>query len=441
MESVMKRATNMGGLAALVLMLTAPTARASDPKPITMDQAVERALETRPDLKKFHQKAAALEAKKKSVKKLPEPMLGVSTGIPFTEPESVPEVGVMVSQSFPLSGILKHSSEIFEGKKNSVDWMSKAEALDIALETRLAYIEIAEAELEIEVLHDLEVLAGRVVDASNAAVAAGGGSAAMVARSQVEVEKIRGEILGLEKKLEVMKQGFAVLIGADPDEIVDADFILPDPSPVEMSLEKAYAYAVEHRPELKAADGEVGSMTAAKKAAKDSYYPMMTIAAGYTYKSDKLMGLMGKDLFMISAGISLPIWIGKYKAEVKEAEAGIAAVKLHKEELEIMIKEQVAQAYGGLAQLLAQYDNLNESVIPQIGLAYDLQITSFSAASGSLTDVIDSLETLSEVSLMKVGLEGEIAKAGARLIRALGAKDYGAEIKAGEKSPKKGAKS
>jgi outer membrane protein TolC len=319
--------------------------------------------------------------------------------------------------------------------------MSKAEALDIALETRLAYIEIAVMQRQLEVLHDLESLAGQVVDASNAAVAAGGGGAAMAARAQVEVEKLKGEILGIEKKLEVMKQGFAVIIGADPDEVMSSDFVLPAPEQVSLSLEAAYAHAIKHRPELKAVDEEVGSLTAAKKTAKDSYYPMMTIAAGYTYKSDKLMGLMGKDLFMISAGISLPIWIGKYKAEVQEAEADIAEARLEKEEMELMIKEQVAQAYGGLAQLLAQYDKLSESVIPQITLAYDLQITSYSAASGSLTDVIDSLETLTEVSLMKVGLEGGIAKARARLVRALGTEDYGSDIKAGEKSPKKGTKS
>ena len=405
------------------LLLTAPAGAGAEEKggkTLTMAQAVAAALDSRPETKKFKHKAKALAAKSIAATKLPEPMFGAGTGIPFTDPLAFPEVSVVISQSFPLSKKLAHASDVFEKEKDSMKWLEQASALDITFQTQVQYIRIAAFEEEIKVLEDLEVLTLHVVDSTNVSVASGMGDASMVARAQVEVEEIKSEINKLTQSLDAEKYKLAVITGLAPKEILASIFVPPAVETIDVELEKKFEEAVAQSPEIKFLDDQVAAGFAKKKVALDSYYPMMTISAGYKYKSDQLAGLMGKDAFTISAGITIPIWTKQYKSMVEETEENIASLKLTKEEMAIKVKNNVASAYARLKALQSEYSDLNQSIIPQIKLAYELQITSFSSSGGSLTDVLDSLRKLTMALRKKIILEGKNAKARAAFDRALG---------------------
>ena len=402
------------------------TALSGSMQSLTIEQAVRKALDYRPEVKKFKSQAKALGAKSVSVKKIPEPMISGSAGIPFTDPLSIPEASVMISQSFPLSNAPKHEGEIYEKEKTSVEWMAEVAALDIRYEVETQYIGIATMQEERKVLVDLLALAQQVVEASSLLVSSGSGEASMVSRAQVEVEQIKSDIKKLDESLAAEKVTFALMTGMDPAEAAGTLFTMPPHRDIDADLAKAFAQALEARPELKSLGGEIESTAAMKKAAKDGYYPMMTISAGYTYKNDELMGLMGKDLFMISAGITIPLWFKKYKAGVEEAEQTAAALGQEKKTQELMIKEEVVAATGRLKTLQAEIDSLDGSIIPQIRTTLDLQMASFSSGKGSLIDVIDSLGTLSMSLMKRATLEGEHAKARAAYYRAIAADDEGA---------------
>ena len=416
MMHALKRLALLPALASLLLF--AGTGIAGET--LTMSQAVAAALDSRPETKKFKHKAKALAAKSKAATKPPEPMLGADTGIPFTDPLAFPEVSVVISQSFPLSKKLSHAGEVFEKQKDSMKWLENASALDITYQTQMQYIRIAALEEELKVLEDIETLALQVVDAANVSVASGKGDAAMAARAQVEVEEIRSEINKLTQSLEPEKTRLAVITGLEPWQVLESAFVLPAVETVDVELIKTFDEALAQSPEIKFLDEQVSAGFAKKKVALDSYYPMMTISAGYKYKSDKLAGLMGKDAFTIAAGITIPIWTKHYKAALDAEDEEIASLGLAKEELAIKVKNNVASAYAQLKSLQSQYADLNQSIIPQIKLAYELQITSFSSSGGSLTDVLDPLRKVSEALRKKVVLEAKHAQARAAFERALG---------------------
>jgi cobalt-zinc-cadmium efflux system outer membrane protein len=395
---------------------TGPGAYAS----ITLEQAVALALKNRPEPKtKLHQ-AAALKAKSVAAKKLPDPMISGGFSVPFTDPLAFPEASVMVSQSFPLSNELGQTSTMFKKKAEAVEAMAGAEALDIVYDVKTSYIAVAVLQEQIRVLGEIEGLAAVVVASTGARIAAGKGDASMAARAQVEVEKVKSERESLEASLPGRKALFAAAAGIDPASIEQAAFELPPMPSTDEGIDAAIAKALKSSPEIEAAGAEIAASEAEKKAAKAGYLPMMTVGAGYAYKSDNLMGLMGKDAFMITIGITVPIWFKKTKAMVDEAGENAAAMTSMKNEVEVKIKQQVAMAYAELMKVEAEHRGLVESVIPQIRLAHELTLASYAAGSGDLSDVIDSLQELAEARMKKATLEGEGALALAAYELALG---------------------
>ena len=400
---------------------TGPGAYAS----ITLEQAVELALKNRPEPKTKLYQAAALKAKSIAAKKLPEPMISGGFSVPFTDPLAFPEASVMISQSFPLSKELKHTSQIFKKKAEALEAMAGADALDIVYDVKTSYIAVALLQEQIRVLGEIEGLAAVVAASTGARIAAGKGDASMAARAQAEVEKVKSERQSLEASLPGRKALFAAAAGIDPASIEQAAFTLPPMPSTDEGIDAAIAKALKSSPEIEAAGAEIAASEAEKKAAKAGYLPMMTVGAGYAYKSDKLMGLMGKDAFMITIGISVPIWFKKTKAMVDEAGENAAAMTSMKNEVEVEIKQQVAMAFAELKTLEAEHRSLVESVIPQMTLAHDLTLVSYATGNADLSDVIDSLEDLGEARLKKATLEGEGALALAAYERALGVKVQG----------------
>jgi len=392
-------------------------------KAITIEEAVAKALEYHPDLKKLNFEISAIEKKALSVIKIPEPMISVSTEIPFSSPLSIPEASFMVSQSFPLTNSTKHERDVYFKEKTKIKWMKEVEELNIRYNVEILFIDIAIMEEERKLLFQLLDKAQQIYDASIFLVSSGSGDSSIVSKSNVEIEQIKSDIKKIEEILIVSKYALSILTGMDVSKILSANFIMPPYRDIDVNYESIFNNLDEKVPELKEVDSEIESIIAMKKVAKDNYYPMMTVSGGYTYKSNELMGLMGKDVYMIAVGLSIPIWHNNYKFEVENIEQKISAQKEEKEGMKIKIKMELIDTIGKLKALQVEIHNLKSSIIPLLEKTLFLQMTSLSSGKGSFLEVLDSLRMLVMASMKKLNLEAEHAKERARYYRILATHD------------------
>ena len=387
---------------------------------VTVAQVVAIALENRPELAKLEHQAKAIEAKKASIAIVPPPMVEAGTAVPFTDPLSFPEATIMISQGFPLSKEPQHMAEVEAKKAEAVKEMSRSDALMIAWEVADRYMAAASMQEEIDALRELEVQAVSMAGAAAIMSSSGMGDASMAALAGVEVEMLKGEREAMEEGLAAEKTMLAIMAGMDPDALAGVRLVLPAYEELVADPVSAMAQAVEASPGIAIIDAEIAAMKAEGKVAKDAFYPMMTISVGYSYKSNMLMGLMGKDAFMISAGITIPLWRKKYAAGVEAIEEGLTAMSFEKEVEAVGVKGEVAAAWAEIASIQAGHRALVGKVIPQANLAWELALAAYSTGGVDLAAVIDALGMLEEATRSKVEMEGDHARARARWYRALG---------------------
>ncbi len=231
---------------------------------------------------------------------------------------------------------------------------------------------------------------------------------------------LKGEREAMEAGLAAEKAMIEVMAGLEPGALEDARLVLPAYEEIHADTEEAMAQAVQASPGIAIVDAEIAAMKAEGKVAKDAYYPMMTISAGYAYKSNKPMGLMGKDALMISAGITIPLWTKKYASGVETNEKSLIAMSFEQEEVAVAVKGEVAAAWAGIATIQAGHAALVSKVIPQANLAWELALAAYSTGSVDLSAAIQALENLEEATKTRVEMEGDHARARARWYRALG---------------------
>src|SRR5690606_26416094 len=118
-----------------------------------------------------------------------------------------------------------------------------------------------------------------------------------------------------------------------------------EPAFVEQSLEASLAEAATRNPELAAMQQEIGAARAQVRSARLDDWPDLGITAGYTAVGEE-MGMMGEDEWSLGLEVNLPVWRGRRRAAVREANAAVQArlAELRSEQNDVAYRAQVAAA-------------------------------------------------------------------------------------------------
>jgi outer membrane protein TolC len=172
--------------------------------------------------------------------------------------------------------------------------------------------------------------------------------------------------------------------------------------------------ALTSRPELAAGRAEVARAEAEVQAMRDMSRPMATIRTGPSYTMAEGRG------WMAMVGISLPIWSGKLKAAVAEAQAMQA---MSEADLRAMIRMIDGDAAAALSQLQAARDRqsaISADVLPRARMAIDPAVAGYTAGQLPLVSVIEAVQALWVVQADLIAADTELGLAWARLGRAIG---------------------
>ena len=147
---------------------------------------------------------------------------------------------------------------------------------------------------------------------------------------------------------------------------------------------------------------------------RDMFRPMATIRTGPSYTMAEGRGWMGM------VGLSLPIWRGKLKAGVAEAEAMRA---MSQAELRAMTRMIEGDAAAAISQLQAARDRqtaLTTNVLPRARMAIEPAVASYGAGQLPLVSVLEAVQALFAVQSDLIAADTQLGLAWARLGRAIG---------------------
>ena len=381
------------------------------PTPLTLADVIRVAGERRDEIEAARARTRAGEARPAIVSALDDPMISPSLDhLPFMLGGA--DVSVTLEQQIPLSGIRRSRRA---GALADIDRL-RAEAdrttLDVGIQAATAFLMLQERRRTQALVAEQVGFARDVVTASNARYSSGTAPQSDVLRAEVEVARLDAFARALVSEVRGAEAMLNASLALDSDRPVPplASVAFVEPVPTWAAIKAA----LTSRPELAVGRAEIARAEADVQVMRDMFRPMATIRTGPAYTMAEGRG------WMAMVGISLPIWRGKLRAGVAEAQAMRAMSEADLRAMTRMIEGDAAAAVNQLQAARDRQDAFTTDVLPRARMAIDPAVAGYSAGQLPLVSVIEAVQVLWRVQSDLIAADTELGLAWARLGRAIG---------------------
>lgn len=395
---------------ALPSRLPAQTQAPSLPSPLRLGDVVRVAVERRAEIEAARARTRAAEQRPAIVSALPDPMISPSLDhLPFMWGGA--DVSVTVEQQIPLSGVRGHRKASALADVDRLRAETARAGLDVGLQAATAFLMVQERRRTQDLLSEQVTFARDVVSAANARYSAGTAPQSDVLRAEVEVARLEALARSLVSEVRGAESMLATSLGLDAETPVPPlDAVVAQPT----STPSALRATVSARPELAVVRAEIARADADIEVMRDMYRPMATIRTGPSYTMTDGTG------WMAMVGISLPIWRGKLRAGVAEAQAMRAMSEADLRAMTRMFEGEAASAASQLQAWRDRQSALNADVLPRARIAIGPAMAGYAAGQLPLISVIEAVQSLWSVQADLITADVELGLAWVRLARAVG---------------------
>lgn len=420
-------------LAAVVAaVLCTPAAVEAEGETMVLAQARQLAREHRAEIRAALARLQAAKQRPAIVSALDDPMLspaidhypdrmmpeaavgdGMESEAPAAGDDRRYDWSVTVEQRFPMSRLLSHRRRAAEADVERQRAEAERVALDVEKNAVESYVMLYERQQMVLLVQEQQVLARQLVASAVARYASANGTQAEVLRAEVEVARADAAIQTAAAELRAAVAMFNASLArplqspspALRDPVDDAE------PPVAASLRDA---ALRQRPELRAGGAEMARAEAETAAMRAMYLPMGMLRIGRASTMAEGPGTMAM------LGISLPIWTGRLRAGVAESQAMEAMAEADVDAMRRMVEAEAVSAGAVVSGARQQYLALRDDIVPRARMALTPAEAAYASGQGSLTALIETLQTLWMVQTDLVMSRSQLALAWARLQRATG---------------------
>ncbi len=381
------------------------------PSPLALADVIALATDRRAEIEAARARVRAAEARPAIVSALPDPMIAPSLDHkPFGM--SGADYSITVEQQFPLSGLRKHRRTAALADVDRLRADTSRSTLDVGLQAASAFLMLLERRRTATLVTEQLAVAREVVTAASARYAGGTAPQSDVLRAELEVARLDA----LARSLDGAVRGAEAMLNT----ALGLDATLPVPPLVPVTLEQpppdwtVVQPALGARPELVAGRAEVARADADIEVMRDMARPMLTIRTGPSSTM-----LQGRG-WMAMVGISLPIWRGKLRAGVAEAEAMRAMADADLRAMTRMLEGDAAAAISQVRSARDRQVALTTDVLPRARLAIDPAVAGYTAGRLPLVSVLEAIQALWDVQADIIAADIELGLAWVRLGRAVG---------------------
>jgi len=400
----------------LAIVVTSPDRAAAQPapplpSPLGLGDVIRIASERRDEIQAAHARIRAGEARPTIVSALEDPMISPSLDhLPFMLGGA--DVSLTIEQQIPLSGIRRHRRASALADVDRLRAEASRTTLDVGIDAANAYLMLQERRRIATLVNEQIAFARDVVSAANARYSSGTAPQSDVLRAEVEVARLEATASSLVGEVQGAEAMLNTSLALDADNSVPplAPLALAQPVPAWSSIKAA----LTSRPELDAGRAEVARAEADAQVMRDMFRPMATIRTGPSYTMAEGRG------WMAMVGLSLPIWRGKLRAGVAEAQAMRAMSEADLRAMTRMIEGDAAVAVSQLQAARNRQTALNTDVLPRARMAIEPAVAGYTSGQLPLVSVIEAVQALWLVQRDVIAADTELGLAWARLGRAIG---------------------
>jgi outer membrane protein TolC len=413
------------------------------PQPLTVDQAVELALQQNPQVVVAESETRAAEARIGQARAQRKPKIGGQIGARYSDASSNFDLGgplggrlsriftsqlsgddVVTSESVKVDQVLFAGGQIraairaSEYLAKSQEWQKKVTLDQLAFDTREAcYTVLLARALERVALESVQTFEGHAADAQRM-LDVGMISGFEVLRAQTELGARKADATTAANGVRVAKANLRRILALPTDTPVHL-VGRPELAPVEAPVGELVATAREQRPELLALQEGIQAAEQGVARAKGQYWPRVAASAGYS-DSHGGMAIASQEGFSATVGAEVDFYAGgRRKYEVAEANEEVNRIRGQYSDVNNLVELDVTRAYIQLEDAAAKVQAEEGNVeLAREGLR--LAELRFQEGVGTQTETLDASLSLTSAEVAMVRALNSYAVAHASLQRALG---------------------
>jgi len=290
--------------------------------------------------------------------------------------------------------------------------MADRVGLDVELDAVQTFWMLAQMRAAEEIVKQQHELAKQLEAAALARYSANTGTQGDVLRAQTETARLAAEVRAVAAEVDAAEIMLNTSLARDPEATIPAlDVSVPD---VEPPAGDTVARASLQRPELRVGRAEIEQAEAEVRVMRSMYAPMAMVRTGPAYTMSEGKG------WMLMIGISIPLWRGKLRAGVAEADAMVDMATADLEAMRRMAEGQARSARESVVAARARFVALRDDILPRAEQAIAPTLASYSSGQVPLVSVIEAAQALWMTQRDLVVARAELGIAWARLRRATG---------------------
>jgi len=403
------------------LIATAPFSdELAGPHPV--ERYIQVALSQNPDIQAARKKMESLAHQVPIAASLPDPMLNVTA-----QPEPVQtaagqqELIVAANQKFLLFGKLESRASLAESQTNVARAQLAAVELATIAKVKRAYYELYFLQQATSVTEDEQKLLVEIREVANTRYKAGRTSQQDVLRADLEISNVESELIRLRQQLQSGQARLARLLHIAPQTQVAAlDHLMQEQAPLDLEL--LQQQAVNARPELHAQLAAVRRDRSAVNLARLDYKPDVTLGLSWIDVANNGVSPVtnGRDSFLLSAGVNLPIYRKRLDSSIRSAEAKVVSTVREYDSLRDGTLEEVTDLF---AQARSEEDLLllfREDILPKARQTLEVSNQAYNVGEVDFLQLIDNWRQLLRYEINYHRLEASLRQTLAELERVVG---------------------
>lgn len=400
----------------LVAALLTSTARADVDlrAPLELKDVVTLARSRRAEIAAARARARAVAQRPAIVSALEDPTVAFSIDHqPFSMfGKAMPDSSFMIEQTFPLSRI--RSNRAGGARAEARRELANADrvGLDVELDAAGAFYMLSQTRATATIIERQLAIARQLVAAATARYSSGTGTQSDVLRAELEVARLEGERKASAADVRGAEVMLNTTIARDPDApIPDLSTAVSEAVP---PMPDALARAATGRPELQIGRAEIDKAEADVRVMRSMYAPMGMVRTGPSYTMGDGAG------WMVMVGISVPLWRGKLRAGVAEANAMVDMANADLDAMKRMVDGQARIAREAVVAARERFLALRDGVLPRAEQAIAPTLAAYSAGQVPLVSVVEAAQALWIAQRELAVARAELGIMWARLHRAIG---------------------
>lgn len=349
----------------------------------------------------FHDWKAALE-KTGYAGAMPDPMLSYGYFIENVETRVGPqEHRLSLKQAYPWFGTLGARKDIAWEAANAVLGKYQSEKLRLFYQVKAIYYNLYYLGREIALTREnMELLFfWESVVRTKYKVALR--QHPDVIKVQVELGKLEDRLASLEAMVEPVAARLRAVLNIDENIVIG----LPEEIVINeqaINHDSLLARVVADNPDLIVLGHLIDKERAGVSLAQKENWPNFTFGVDYIRTGEAINPLLaesGKDPWMVSVGINLPIWLGKNKSKKQEAQARYRSAEyrhIDAKNRAIAVTEKVLFEYDDAMRKISLY---RDGLLPKAEQSLNANYTAYQAGEADFLSILDAQRLLLDFEL------------------------------------------